>query len=169
MTNRRLPIMRAAAAIGVAATAGLLGAGITNHPAAANGRANATQSKASTLRLVARQNVFQFVDNPPSGDSAGDLVVISDNVYDGSGRQLLGRNHVTGIETVPGKTIALTATLSLARGEIALQGITTEQNNRPFSLAITGGTGAYRDAAGVAHIVPTSRTLSHMTFSIERP
>ena len=169
MTNRRLSIMRAAAAIGVAATAALLGAGLTGPAAAANGRANAAQSKASTLRLVARQDVFQFVDNPPSDDSAGDLVVTSDKVYDQSGRRLLGRDHVTGIETVPGKTIALTATLSLARGEIALQGITTEQNDRPFSLAITGGTGAYRDAAGVAHVMPVSRTLSHMTLSIERP
>lgn len=93
----------------------------------------------------------------------------SDKVYDHSGRRLLGRNHITGIETVPGKTIALTATLSLARGDIALHGLTTEQNDRPFTLAITGGTGAYRDAAGVAHVMPTSRTLSHMTLSIERP
>ncbi len=165
MLNRSHSRGRAAIALAAVATAaGLLVAGLTSHAAAASGQAG--QAKAETLRLVARQDTFQFVDNQPAGDSAGDLVVTSDKVYDRGGHRQLGRDHIAGIETVPGKSIALTGTLVLAHGEIALQGVTNEQNDRPFQLAITGGTGAYRDATGTATVVPISRTLSRMTLSI---
>jgi allene oxide cyclase-like protein len=167
--NRLHSYKRAATASAIAAAvAGLLVAGLTSRAAAARGSAGATQSRATSLRLVARQDVFQFVDNPPSGDSAGDLIIASDEVYDASGHHRLGRSHITGTETVPGKKIALATTLVLHRGEIALQGVTNEQNDRPFTLAITGGTGAYRDATGVARVVPVSRTLTHLTLSIPR-
>jgi hypothetical protein len=169
MTNRRFSGLRTTAAIAVAGTAAwLLVAGLTDQPAAASGRPVSAQPGVTSLRLVARQDVFQFIDNAPSGDSAGDLVVTSDKVYDHSDRTQLGRDHIIGVETVPGKSIALTATLSLVRGEITLQGITDEQNNRPFSLAITGGTGAYHDATGVARVSPVSRTRSQMTLTIRQ-
>ena len=47
-------------------------------------------------------------------------------------------------------------------------GVTNEQNDRPFSFAITGGTGTYRDASGAVRMVPVSRTLSHLSVSIQR-
>ena len=81
---------------------------------------------------------------------------------------MLGRDHVTGIETVPGKSIALTDTVALAHGEITLQGVTNEQNNRPTTLAITGGTGTYTSATGVAVLTPITRNTSDLTLSIER-
>ena len=159
---------RAIATTIAAAATSLVLTGLTSGPATAGSSASAGggRSKVSSLRLVARQDVFQFVDNPPSGDSAGDLVIASDKVYDRGGHHQLGRDHIVGIETVPGKTIALSATLTMVRGELTLQGVTNEQNNRPFTLAITGGTGGYQDATGLARVVPATRTLSHLTLSI---
>jgi Allene oxide cyclase barrel like domain len=160
---------RGAVAVATAATAASIAlAGLASSPAADGSTATGSvaQSKTTSLRLVARQDVFQFVDNPPRGDSAGDLVIASDRIYDRGAHHQLGRSHITGIETVPGKTIALATTLALKRGELTLQGTTNEQNNRPFTLAITGGTGAYRNATGVAHVVPVTRALSHLTLSI---
>ncbi len=157
---------RATAAVAVAAAvAGLLALVMSGGSAAADG--HQAQANADPMRLIARQDVFQFVDNPPSDDSAGDLVIASDKLYNHGGRRL-GREHVTGVETVPGKTIALTAMLVLPHGAIALQGVTNEQNDRSFELVITGGTGAYRGASGVERVVPVSRTVSHIALSIRR-
>ena len=59
------------------------------------------------------------------------------------------------------------ATLSLPEGQLTAQGLTTlNESGQPFTLAITGGTGAYRTAHGQIRIAPVSETESHYTLTV---
>ena len=66
-------------------------------------------------------------------------------------------------------TYQCVATLSLRRGQITLQGLVEIQGEGdmgPFTVAITGGTGAYRGAGGEARIrgVSPTRTVYKLFF-----
>jgi hypothetical protein len=62
------------------------------------------------------------------------------------------------------------ATVSLPEGQLTVQGLATltETGNQPFTLAITGGTGAYRTARGQAQVTPVSQTEQHYTLTVIR-
>lgn len=60
------------------------------------------------------------------------------------------------------------ATLSLPEGQLTAQGLATlaEPGDHPVTLAITGGTGAYRTAHGQIRVVPVSETERHYTVTV---
>ena len=64
------------------------------------------------------------------------------------------------------------ATVSLAGGQITLQGLATfslsATTNPPSDVAITGGTGAYEGASGHVHIEEVSESDSILTFHLQR-
>jgi hypothetical protein len=111
-----------------------------------------------TLRVVGVENQFQFLDLGAAGPSLGDELVFS--------QVLLRRGHEVGdaggvctvTEAVPPYdvlTYHCVATLRLQRGQITLQGLVEfqgEGDQGPFTVAITGGTGAFRSAGGEARI-----------------
>ena len=77
-----------------------------------------------------------------------------------------GGGVCTATEVIPPYTIVTfhcVATLALRRGQIALQGLVERQgpgDSSPYSVAITGGTGAYRGAGGEAVIRHRSATVT---------
>jgi hypothetical protein len=117
-----------------------------------------------TLRLVAREIQSQFVDLGPAGPSLGDEFVFSETLRF-RGREVgMSGGVCTATEAVPPYdviTYHCVATLSLRRGQITLQGLIEvqgEDDPGPFTVAITGGTGAFRGAGGEARIRMTSPT-----------
>jgi hypothetical protein len=119
-----------------------------------------------TLRLVATEDQFEFVDHGAPGPSLGDELVFSE-ILRQRGREV-GTSGVvctvTSIE-VPYEvqTFQCVGTLSLRRGQITLQGLIEvqgEDDPGPFVVAITGGTGAYRGAGGQATVFDVSDTRS---------
>jgi hypothetical protein len=120
--------------------------------AAAHGKHN------RALRVVGIQNQFQSVDVAPTGPSLGDEIVFSETLRR-HGREV-GTSGVvcTATEVTPPyevTTFQCVATLSLRRGQITLQGLVEIQGEGdmgPFTVAITGGTGAFRGAGGEARI-----------------
>ena len=63
-------------------------------------------------------------------------------------------------------------TLRLERGQITLQGLIQvqgENDPRPFKVAVTGGTGAYRSAGGVAVVRDVSETTSIHKLRLDLP
>jgi hypothetical protein len=126
--------------------------------------------KAKPLRLVATENQFNFVDVAPTGPSVGDRLVFSETLF--------RRGHEVGesgvdcviVEVTPPYdvlTLQCVATLSLRRGQITLQGLIEvqgEDDPGPWTVAITGGTGAFRGASGEARVRDRGDTTIYKLF-----
>jgi hypothetical protein len=120
------------------------------------GVANAHGGGKKTLRLVATELQFEFIDVGAPGTSVGDYFVLSESLAR-RGRDV-GMSGVvcTIVHATPPYdvvTFQCVGTFSLRRGQITLQGLLEfqgEDDPGPFTVAITGGTGAYRGAGGEA-------------------
>ena len=143
---------RRLAAIGVLAAAA---AGTALAPALADGPDKGKGKR--TLRLVANQTQYEFVDVGASGNSLGDRLVFGE-VFTKRGDET-GRSGVvctvTNHEPAPSQkmTVNCVGTLKLRHGQINLQGLMDldgQTDPGPFKVAIVGGTGRYRSAAGEA-------------------
>ncbi len=143
---------------------GVLAFGSTSAAAGGKGK--------QTLRLVAIENQSEFLDLGTPGPSLGDELVFSD-VLRRHGREVgVGGGVCTATEVVPPYdilTFHCVATLSLRQGQITLQGLVENQgedDHSPHTVAITGGTGAFRGAGGEAVIrdVSETRTIYKLRF-----
>jgi hypothetical protein len=135
----------------LAALAALAAAGVILAPAVADGDGK------RTLRLVAHQTQYDFLDIGADGNSLGDRLVFSE-VFSDRGDEV-GRSGVvctvTDFEPAPSvdMTVDCVGSLKLRRGQINLHGLMDlhgADDPGPFTVAITGGTGRYRGAAGEA-------------------
>jgi hypothetical protein len=112
-----------------------------------------------TLKINATEKQFEFLDLGTPGPSLGDEFVLSERLF------IRGRNvGESGVVCVVTQatppydvlTFHCVATLSLVKkGQITLQGlieIQGENDQTPFRVAITGGTGKFRGAGGEATI-----------------
>lgn len=119
-----------------------------------------------TLRLVATQIQSEFLDLGTPGPSLGDQFVFSERLFR-DGREVGVSGGVCTItQVIPPYDVQpfhCVATLSLRRGQITLQGLIElqgEDDPGPFTVAITGGTGAFFGAGGEAVIRRVSPTRS---------
>jgi hypothetical protein len=97
------------------------------------------------------------VDVDPSGPSIGDRFIFSGNLVRNGKRVGVGAGDCVLVLFRPGPdpegepeaaTDQCVATLSLPKGQITAQGLVDRTGPVPITLAITGGTGAYRTAHG---------------------
>jgi hypothetical protein len=108
-----------------------------------------------TLTLVGNSTGEAFLDHGSAGPTVGDEFVTS--------QRLVRRGRPVGraggtcqiVAAVPGVdrfTFHCTVILRLRAGQIMLAGLATfgEQGPQPMTMAITGGTGSYRQARGEA-------------------
>jgi len=128
-----------------------------------------------TLRLVGEQIQSEFLDFGAAGPSLGDELVFSESLSR-HGREVGVSGVVCTItQTTPPYDVAwfhCVGTLSLRRGQITLQGLIQVQGENdpgPFKVAVTGGTGAYRSAGGVAVIREVSETRSIYRLRLDLP
>ena len=144
---------------------------LSSGTAAADARGKGKHDR-DTLRLVATELQSEFLDLGTPGPSLGDEFVFSE-VLRQRGREVGTSGGVCVLtETVPPYTVATfhcVATLSLRRGQITLQGLIEvqgEDDPGPFTVAITGGTGAYRGAGGEAVVrdISENRTVYKLRF-----
>jgi hypothetical protein len=136
------------------------------------GVANADRDSKRALKLVAIELQSEFLDLGTTGPSLGDEFVFSQALFD-RGREVgMSGGVCTVTHAVPPYdvlTFHCVATLSLRRGQITLQGLVEvqgEDDPGPFTVAITGGTGAFRGAGGEAVIrdVSPTRTIYKLRF-----
>jgi hypothetical protein len=111
-----------------------------------------------TLRLVATEIQSEFLDLGATGPSLGDELVFSESLSR-RGREVGESGVVCTITQVTPPYDVITyhciGTLSLRRGQITLQGLIEvqgEDDSGPWTVAITGGTGAFRGAGGEARV-----------------
>jgi hypothetical protein len=133
------------AAVAVAATAGYAA---TSHGAAAAGSSAAPKR----IHLVEREAHVSYIDNGKPGPSAGDERLVSSVILTPGGRRIGQAAFICTIADFAGSTYsgACHGGLVLPKGEIVGDFVFTQATDAAASVrqAITGGTGAYRDAIG---------------------
>lgn len=87
------------------------------------------------------------VDLGEEGDSVGDTLVFSNEVYDSDDANVVGSDQGSCTRTKKGEAWECSWTVSLADGGIVVQGAVYD-DGRDSTLAITGGTGSYSGASG---------------------
>src|SRR5262245_45736016 len=119
------------------------------------------------LRVVERAETDTVIDNGDSGDSIGDLLAFGNPIYDPANQTKLGDDQGSCVRTVVGKSWECMYTLILPEGQITVQGPFYDAADS--TLAITGGTGAYRDARGqmTLHARNEQGTEYDFTYEIE--
>jgi hypothetical protein len=115
----------------------------------------------SPFTLVTTNNVR----NPSSPFALGDEVVFHDKLFS-KGKQV-GDDVGTCVivELTPEILSSCTAVVRLSDGTIAVQFATTE-GPTPKPLALTGGTGAYRDAGGEGTLVEFGSSTGTLTLHV---
>ena len=151
--------------------AGLAGVGVLLVAAlvvAATGAASGHghHGKGKTIRVVERATTDTTVDNAPAGDSVGDLLAFGNELFDHRNATKVGTDQGSCVRTVPGEAFECTWTNSLAKGQITVQGPFLDAGDS--TLAITGGTGAYRNARGTMDLHARSATEFDFTFHLSR-
>jgi hypothetical protein len=108
--------------------------------------ASAAAFAATTITVVERATTDAVTDTGAKGDSVGDVLTFTNEVYDASNRNKVGTDQGFCLRTAVGKSWECTWTLTLADGQITVEGPFFDQGDS--TLAITGGTGKYAGARG---------------------
>ncbi len=101
---------------------------------------------AEKLNLVERATSDAVLDTGAQGDSAGDILTFANEVFDEANKTKVGDNNGWCIRTVPGKAWECFWTLTLAEGQITVEGPFLD--GKDSTVAVTGGTGEYAGARG---------------------
>ncbi|TMG24024.1 MAG: Allene oxide cyclase [Chloroflexi bacterium] len=99
------------------------------------------------LTVVERAETDTVVDLGATGDSIGDLLAFGNPIYDASNTHQVGRDQGSCIRTNPGVSWECTWTTIVPGGSLTVEGPFND-NGSDTQLAITGGTGTYRNARG---------------------
>lgn len=99
-----------------------------------------------TIHVVERATTDVVTDTGATGDSVGDILTFANQLYDAANENPIGTDNGYCFRTVVASTWECNWTITLEEGQISVEG--------PFFdaadsiLAITGGTGAYKNARG---------------------
>ena len=99
-----------------------------------------------TLHVIEHATTDAVTETSKKGDSAGDILTFANEIYDASNTKEVGSDNGYCVRTVPGKAWECFWTSFLKGGQITVEGPFLDAGDS--TLAITGGTGAYRNARG---------------------
>jgi hypothetical protein len=159
------------AAVGaVAATAVATSLTATAAPAPAPAAANPRSDIVLRYDVRFRPLMDNFVDLAAPGFSIGDQLVFQDRVLDRSGGQVGVQGGTCSITAVlpDGFQVHCVGTVSLPDGQIAFQGLVTNAPEK--RMAVVGGTGRYRTAAGELTVLELGENeAGTLTIRLARP
>ncbi len=98
------------------------------------------------INVVERATTDAVLDLGAKGDSAGDVLTFANKVYDEANKNEIGSDAGWCIRTVVGTSWECFWTLSLADGQITIEGPFLDKGDSV--MAVTGGTGKYFGARG---------------------
>jgi hypothetical protein len=119
----------------------------------------------TTIVVIERAASDQVVDLAPEGDSMGDLLVFANDVYDENNETQVGTDQGWCIRTRVGVSWECTWTMTLAEGQIVVQGPFMDTGES--TLAIIGGTGAYAGARGEMGLEANDETSYRFTYRLQ--
>ena len=96
--------------------------------------------------MVEHTTTDAVTDIGASGDSAGDILTFSNEVYDAHDKNKVGSDQGICFRTVPGKAWECSWTLNLEKCQLTVEG--PFYDSADSVLAITGGTGEFAGALG---------------------
>src|SRR5262245_34729693 len=108
--------------------------------------AQSAGAKTTSLNLVEHATTDTVTDTGAKGDSAGDLLTFANDVFDEKDANKVGNDTGWCIRTVAGKSWECFWTLTLADGQITVEGPFLDAGDSV--LAVTGGTGKFAGARG---------------------
>ncbi len=120
--------------------------------------------RASKITVVERATTDTTVDNAPPKDSIGDTLAFGNELFDKTNTKLVGTDQGSCVRTVVGVAFECSWTNSLKGGQIVVQGPFLDAGDSV--LAITGGTGKYRDVTGTMDLHAIDATSFRFTFHI---
>ncbi len=126
-------------------------------PAGAKGHGRTVTIKASS-----RIDQVHLVDNAPSGDSPGDVLVFTEKLFNARGRQI-GTDAASCVRLFD-VTSLCTGVYKLRGGQLMVQ-LLQPGPTGTYDQAITGGTGRFAGARGIV-TVAQSAGGDHFTFKI---
>ena len=100
----------------------------------------------TTITVVERATTDAVTDTGAKGDSVGDVLTFANEVYDAANKNRIGTDQGFCLRTEVGKSWECAWTLTLADGQITVEGPFSDKGDS--KLAITGGTGKYAGARG---------------------
>ena len=101
----------------------------------------------STIKLVERATTDAVsVHGGKAADNVGDILTFANPIYDAANSKMLGSDQGFCVRTIIGKSFECHWTLTLADGQIAVDGPFLDAGDS--MLVVTGGTGAYAGARG---------------------
>jgi hypothetical protein len=107
----------------------------------------ATAATVFTVVERATTDVVIYVNKKAQDDVIGNTLGFGNKLYNAKNTKVVGRDQGLCYRTNPGKTWECTWTNILDDGKITVQGVFRD-DLKDTRLAITGGTGAYKDAQG---------------------
>ncbi|MET8758989.1 hypothetical protein [Lentzea sp. NPDC004782] len=124
------------------------------------------------LELAVENDQYAAPDLPPTGTSVGDLYVYSGWLLKDGRRVGQGGGSCQVIQVDGAKiTTQCLLTARLERGSLTVQSLWVTGES-PLDMAITGGTGAYRDAQGTVRVwdiaTPNERMRAEITHPVTR-
>jgi allene oxide cyclase len=114
--------------------------------AVVNATAGRSRSTVGGSIHVIEHATTDAVTNGTAGDSAGNILTFANDVYDSSDVHKVGSDQGSCVRTVVGKAWECMWTTFLPKGQITVEGPFYDASDS--TVAITGGTGAYRNARG---------------------
>jgi hypothetical protein len=100
----------------------------------------------TSITVVERATSDVITDTGATGDSVGDVLTFANAVYDAANKVQVGTDQGFCLRTEVGKSWECLWTISLADGQITVEGPFLDKGDSV--LAITGGTGKYAGARG---------------------
>ena len=158
-------------AILAVAIVGVLAAAGVSVAAASSSSTEASKHRFQTLQLVARQtDSTLLVLAEPGHGPVGNQFLSTDDLYRQGrkvGNDAIVCQFMADLGQAGGR-FQCVVTLALPEGQLTAQGLATltEAGGQPVTLAITGGTGAYRAAHGQARVIQVSETEQHYTLTV---
>jgi len=119
-----------------------------------------------TIVVVERATTDTTVDNAPTGDSIGDLLAFGNEVFDKTNTKKVGTDQGSCVRTVPGTAFECMWTTSLKGGQIVVEGPFFDAADS--TLAITGGTGKFKNARGTMDLHAIDATSFRFTFHVSK-
>jgi allene oxide cyclase len=112
--------------------------------------AGGSGSAGNTVHVIEHATT-DAVTNGTEDDSAGNVLTFANEVFDSADKKQVGTDQGYCIRIVVGKTWECNWTTFLPGGQITVEGPFSDTGNTV--LAITGGTGAYRNARGSMDLI----------------
>ena len=98
------------------------------------------------VHVIEHANTDAVIDTGGAGDTSGDLLTFHNPVFDSGDAARVGSDQGQCVRIVPGASWECTWTTFLPGGHITVEGPFFDTRNSV--IAVTGGTGAYRNARG---------------------